>query len=101
MSASEHSRIKCWPSCTGNTASWAGRQVEQRSTLILTQILKKLEKSNDELYEYAHVVSHDLKSPLITIDALVSWIRSDNADKFDEETLQNMENENMISKSFS
>ncbi len=54
------------------------------------QILKKLEKSNDELYEYAHVVSHDLKSPLRTIDALVSWIRSDNADKFDEETLQNM-----------
>lgn len=54
------------------------------------QILKKLEKSNNELYEYAHVVSHDLKSPLRTIDALVSWIRSDNADKFDQETIQNM-----------
>jgi PAS domain S-box-containing protein len=27
------------------------------------QLLKKLEKSNEELQEYAHVVSHDLKSP--------------------------------------
>ncbi|AUC15239.1 PAS domain-containing sensor histidine kinase [Tenacibaculum sp. SZ-18] len=54
------------------------------------QILKKLEKSNNELYEYAHVVSHDLKSPLRTIDTLVSWIRSDNVEKFDEETIQNM-----------
>ncbi|CAL2080349.1 sensor histidine kinase [Tenacibaculum sp. 190524A05c] len=55
------------------------------------QILKKLEKSNAELYEYAHVVSHDLKSPLRTIDALISWIRSDNMDKFDEDTLQNID----------
>lgn len=52
-------------------------------------ILKELEKSNTELHEYAHIVSHDLKSPLRSIDALVSWIKADNEDKFDEVTLQN------------
>lgn len=52
-------------------------------------LLKKLEKSNDELHEYAHVVSHDLKSPLRSINALVSWIKADNKGKIDETSLQN------------
>lgn len=54
-------------------------------------ILKELEKRNDELQEYAHVVSHDLKSPLRSIDALVSWIKMDNKDKLDEASIQNLE----------
>ncbi|MDB0603046.1 PAS domain S-box protein [Tenacibaculum maritimum] len=53
------------------------------------QLLKKLEKSNDELNEYAHIVSHDLKSPLRSVYALTSWIKSDNEGKFDEMTLSN------------
>jgi PAS domain S-box-containing protein len=56
-------------------------------------LLKKLEKSNDELQEYAHVVSHDLKSPLRSINALVSWIREDNLDKWTEDTKHHL---NMI-----
>lgn len=52
-------------------------------------ILQQLEKSNKELYEYAHIVSHDLKSPLRSIDALISWIKSDNEGNLDEMTLQN------------
>ena len=55
------------------------------------KILKELEKSNNELQEYAHIVSHDLKTPLRSIDALVSWIKTDNHGKFDEGTLQNLE----------
>jgi PAS domain S-box-containing protein len=54
------------------------------------QLLKKLEKSNDELDEYAHTVSHDLKTPLQSIEALVSWIKSDNKKKLDESTLKNI-----------
>lgn len=54
-------------------------------------ILKELEKSNNQLHEYAHIVSHDLKSPLRSIDALVSWIKTDNEGKFDEMTLQNFD----------
>ncbi|PWG06782.1 sensor histidine kinase [Polaribacter aquimarinus] len=52
-------------------------------------ILKELKNSNKELQEYAHIVSHDLKSPLRSISALVSWIKSDNEGKLDEMTLQN------------
>jgi PAS domain S-box-containing protein len=52
-------------------------------------ILRKLEKRNNELYEYAHVVSHDLKSPLRSINALVSWVKSDNQGKLDSSTLEN------------
>ncbi|MDP5081950.1 MAG: PAS domain S-box protein [Winogradskyella sp.] len=52
-------------------------------------LLSKLEKSNDELQEYAHIVSHDLKSPLRSIDALISWIKDDNEGKLDDTSLQN------------
>jgi PAS domain S-box-containing protein len=53
------------------------------------QLLSELEKSNDELHEYAHIVSHDLKSPLRSIDALISWIKEDNKGMFDDVSLQN------------
>ena len=54
-------------------------------------ILKELENRNNELEEYAHIVSHDLKSPLRSINALTSWIKSDNIKNFDAITLQNFE----------
>ena len=54
-------------------------------------ILKELRDSNNHLEEYAHIVSHDLKSPLRSIDALVSWIKTDNKDKLDNATLKNFE----------
>ncbi|WP_027076241.1 PAS domain S-box protein [Maribacter antarcticus] len=63
------------------------KKVEHRNQ----QLLVKLEKSNNELNEYAHIVSHDLKSPLRSIDALVSWIKMDNEGLFDESTLQNFD----------
>ncbi len=53
------------------------------------ELLNQLEKSNDELNEYAHIVSHDLKSPLRSINALVSWIKTDNEGKLEIGTLQN------------
>lgn len=51
------------------------------------QLLKKLEKQNEQLNEYAQIVSHDLKSPLRSIHSLLSWIKEDNSDEFSEETL--------------
>ena len=56
-----------------------------------TKILSSLEKSNEELKEYAHIVSHDLKSPLRSISALTAWIKMDNLEHFDEDSLQNFE----------
>lgn len=52
-------------------------------------LLNTLEKSNRELQEYAHVVSHDLKSPLRSINALASWIKEDNLEHLDEQSLEN------------
>ena len=54
-------------------------------------LLSELAKSNDELQEYAHIVSHDLKSPLRSIDALISWIKEDNKGKLDAVSLQNFD----------
>jgi len=67
------------------------RDITDITTLKLQKenLLKRLEKSNNELQEYAHIVSHDLKSPLRSIDALVSWLKEDNKDKLDEVSLQN------------
>lgn len=53
------------------------------------KLLLKLERSNDELQEYAHIVSHDLKSPLRSIDALVNWLKEDNKGKLDDISLKN------------
>lgn len=53
------------------------------------KLLEKLEKSNDELQEYAHIVSHDLKSPLRSINALVAWLKEDNVGNLDAASLQN------------
>ncbi len=47
-------------------------------------LLKSLEEQNQELNEYAHIVSHDLKSPLRSIDALTNWLIEDYKELFDE-----------------
>lgn len=54
-------------------------------------LLSELARSNDELQEYAHVVSHDLKSPLRSINALVSWIKEDNRGTLGKSTQKNLE----------
>ena len=55
------------------------------------ELVGKLSKSNEELKEYAHIVSHDLKSPLRSISALTSWIKMDNHKHFDKASLQNFD----------
>ena len=39
------------------------------------KLFKALQKSNEELNNFAHVVSHDLKSPLHSMNALVHWVK--------------------------
>ncbi|MBF0612272.1 MAG: response regulator [Magnetococcales bacterium] len=48
------------------------------------QLVKELETVNQELKEFAYIVSHDLKAPLRSIDALVQWITEDYGELFDE-----------------
>jgi len=61
------------------------KRIEQKNK----DLVNKLSRSNEELKEYAHIVSHDLKSPLRSIAALTSWIKTDNVDKFGKYSLQN------------
>lgn len=54
-------------------------------------LLKELENSNKGLQEYAHIVSHDLKSPLRSISALATWIQEDYKDILDEAGQHNLQ----------
>ena len=55
------------------------------------QLLKNLEQQNEHLNEYAHIVSHDLKSPLRNISALLSWTKEDFREKLGEESMMNLD----------
>lgn len=48
------------------------------------KLLRNLEMQNQELSDYAHMVSHDLKSPLRSIDTLTTWLQEDYATQLDE-----------------
>ena len=41
------------------------------------ELVQKLEVQNEQLNDYAQIVSHDLKSPLRSIHALITWIKED------------------------
>jgi PAS domain S-box-containing protein len=49
-------------------------------------LLNSLAKSNNELEDYAAIVSHDLKSPLQSIHSLITWIKEDNDKEFNTKT---------------
>lgn len=47
------------------------------------KLLGELAYQNQELSDYAHMVSHDLKSPLRSIDSLATWLKEDYKDVID------------------
>ncbi|MBI3601712.1 MAG: PAS domain S-box protein [Candidatus Omnitrophica bacterium] len=49
------------------------------------EFLKAVERSNQELNEFAYAVSHDLKAPLRGISSLAEWIGTDYSKKIGEE----------------
>ncbi len=55
------------------------KQVEERQA----QLIRELESANEELKNFAYVVSHDLKAPLRAIGSLADWISTDQAEKLD------------------
>jgi light-regulated signal transduction histidine kinase (bacteriophytochrome) len=54
------------------------------------QLLEEVESINQELKDFAYIVSHDLKAPLRGIKTLTDWMLTDYADKFDEEGKEQM-----------
>jgi light-regulated signal transduction histidine kinase (bacteriophytochrome) len=61
------------------------RADEQRQRL-----LQDLSAANEELTNFAYVVSHDLKAPLRGIGSLANWLSTDYADHFDDEGREHM-----------
>jgi len=59
------------------------KKVEERT--------EDLKKSNQELEEFAYIVSHDLKAPLRGITQLSDWIYKDYTDVLDKEGKENLE----------
>lgn len=68
----------------GNLAHQVSKMTEEKDGL-----LKDLEEKNRALNNYAQIVSHDLKSPIRNINALMSWIVSDEQEKFSEHSKKN------------
>lgn len=56
------------------------------------ELLKYLSHQNEQLNEYAQMVSHDLKAPLINIHTLVTWFINDHKDALDENSLESLKN---------
>lgn len=75
-----------------NPAEYIRRQTEEivKASAQREELLKDLAKQNQELNDYAHMVSHDLKAPLRTINTLIEWVMEDTAGKLDEGTIKSL-----------
>lgn len=64
--------------------------ITQLKTLIYKneKLILDLTESNKELSNYAHIVSHDLKTPLHSIASCIDWIKEDNEDNLSKESLE-------------
>ncbi|RIJ41962.1 sensor histidine kinase [Pontibacter oryzae] len=57
----------------------------------LDESFTDLQKSNDELDQFAYVVSHDLKAPLRAINSLAEWIEEDLGTALDPDVKRNID----------
>ncbi|WP_288956434.1 ATP-binding protein [uncultured Polaribacter sp.] len=55
------------------------------------KLVQSLERQNRELNDYAQLVSHDLKSPLQSIEALTTWVIEDYSEVLGEIGKENLE----------
>ena len=61
-------------------------------------LIGNLTASNEELSHYAHLVSHDLKTPLRTISSCINWLHEDNEAVLNKESKKYIETINQTIK---
>ena len=66
------------------------REMERLSRIVQEQNVE-LERSNRDLDQFAHVISHDLKAPLRAIGNYAEWIEEDLGDRLAGESREHME----------
>ena len=63
----------------------------KQAELKQTELLEQLAGTNQELRDFAYVISHDLKAPLRAIRTLAEWLCADYQDKLDEQGKENLQ----------
>jgi len=63
----------------------------KRTEVSQKRLLKELEGVNQELRDFAYIISHDLKAPLRGISSLAQWIAEDYADKLGDDGKEHLE----------
>lgn len=57
----------------------------KRAEMRQAQLVAELAAANQELKDFAYIVSHDLKAPLRGIASLTDWLRKDYGDRLDDD----------------
>ncbi len=61
---------------------------EYKEAELKKALLANLEKRNQELKDFAHVISHDLKSPLRSMNTLIYWLKEDYDSVLDDDACE-------------
>lgn len=72
---------------------WQGQPMTLATVIDISvrrRIETELKRANENLREFAHVASHDLKSPLRGIADLVSWVREDLGENTNPKVVHNL-----------
>ncbi|MBD2013860.1 PAS domain S-box protein [Microcoleus sp. FACHB-53] len=67
----------------------ARREIEKKAEE-LAELMRSLERSNQELDQFAYIASHDLKAPLRAISTLSEWIEEDLGDQIQDDSREHL-----------